>query len=353
MPLIDAAEIEAWARREVRPTALARRTAGSTEPLLRRALAEGMADWLLAGGETPKWEPFLLHLTALGRGAADLGFGVSVMVQNLVTGLHLGLHARRAGAAQVLAEARAGKRVVAFAVTEPEVGAHPGKLRSKAEHAAGQWRLTGAKTFSTNGMIADDVILICVSGASGGRNRFVAVAVPTHAPGFHREEIKAPVCPTATHATFRFDVLVGDDRQLGDEGDAYLNIVRPFRAYEDLAGAALFLGHLEGLEADGAFLPAEARGRLRALTRGLAELVREAGELLDEGLTAEHDAVRLAIPYLLEPAVKLVHEAAPGGDELWQARALDAGMAGLGANVRRRFYERIGGAVGTRMKADA
>lgn len=343
MQLIDAAEIEAWAEREVRPTALERRTAGGTAGLVRRALVEGMADWLLAGGTQPQWEPFLLHLTALGRGAADLGFGVSIMVQNLVTGLHLGLHARRAGAAQVLAEAREGRRIVSFAVTEPEVGAHPGKLRSRAEHGGGAWRLTGAKTFSTNGMIADDVILICVSGASGGRNRFVAVAVPADAPGFHREEIKMPVCPTATHATFRFDVLVNEDRQLGDEGDAYLRIVRPFRAYEDLAGAALFLGHLEGMERDGAFLSAEVRGRLRALLAGLAELVREAGELLDEGLTEKHDSVRLAIPYLLEPAVKLVQEAAPGGDALWQARALDVSMAGLGANVRRRFFERLGG----------
>jgi hypothetical protein len=244
------------------------------------------------------------------------------------------------GAIGVFERARRGDIIVSFAVTEPEVGAHPGKLKSKAEKLGDRWRLTGTKTFSTNGFWADEVILVAASGEEGpGKKRFVAVAVPTDAPGFAREEIRMPVCPTSTHATFRFDVEVAADRQIGEEGSAYMKIVRPFRAYEDLAGAGLFLGHLEGMEQEAGHLPSEARGRLRALVAGLERIVMAAGETLDQG--GSHDAVRLAIPYLLEAAVKLVNEY-PSGDPLWQARAVDIGMSSLGGNVRRRFYERLG-----------
>lgn len=336
--LVDLKAIEVWAAENVRPTALPRREGEGTEALVRQALRGGMSDWLLVDGR-PVWANFLPRLQALARGAGDLGFAMSIMVQNLVTGLHLGLNAKHAGAAEVLAAARRGEKIVSFAVTEPDVGAHPGKLKSTATLERGEWHLTGAKIYSTNGYWADDVVVVAVSGEENGKKRFVAAVVPTNTPGFTRQEIRLPVCPTSTHAAFQFDVRVPQDRQVGDEGTAYLRIVKPFRAYEDLAGAAIFLGHLQGMEREAAHMPPEARGRLRAVLAGLDTLVCEAGRTLDEG--GKHDALRLSVPYLLDAAVKIVQEHA-SEDPLWQARAVDVGMITLGGNVRRRFYEQLG-----------
>lgn len=339
MPLLaDLDAIEAWSAERVRPTALQRREGEGTEALVRQALRDGMSDWLLVDGR-PAWTTFLPRLQALSRGAGDLGFAVSMMVQNLVTGLHLGLNAKHTGAAEVLAAARRGEKIVSFAVTEPDVGAHPGKLKSTAVLEADAWHLQGSKIYSTNGYWADEVVLVAVSGEQDGKKRFVAVVVPTSTPGFTRQEIRLPVCPTSTHAAFQFDVRVPADRQVGDEGTAYLRIVKPFRAYEDLAGAAIFLGHLQGMERDAVHFSPEARGRLRAVLAGLNALALAAGHALDEG--GKHDALRLSLPYLLEAAVKIVQEN-PSEDPLWQARVTDVGMISLGGNVRKRFYEQLG-----------
>lgn len=337
--LADLRAVEAWAAERVRPTALQRREGEGTEALVRTALAAGMSDWLLVD-DRPDWTRFLPRMAALTRGAGDLGFGMAIMVQNLVTGLHLGLNAKHAGAAAVLAAARRGEKIVSFAVTEPDVGAHPAKLKSTAALEAGEWHLTGSKIYSTNGFWADEVVLVAVSGEENGKKRFVAVVVPANTSGFARQEIRLPVCPTSTHAAFQFDVRVPQERQVGDEGTAYLRIVKPFRAYEDLAGAAIFLGHLQGLERDAVHMPAEARGRLRAVLAGLNALVMAAGHALDEG--GKHDALRLSLPYLLDAAVKIVQEHS-SEDPLWQARVIDVGMVTLGGNVRRRLYEQLGG----------
>lgn len=339
MPLLaDLDAIEAWSAQNVRPTALRRREGEGTEALVREALRDGMSDWLLVD-DKPAWTRFLPRMAALTRGAGDLGFGMAIMVQNLVTGLHLGLNAKHAGAAAVLAAARSGEKIVSFAVTEPDVGAHPGKLKSTAVREGDAWHLQGSKIYSTNGYWADEVVLVAVSGEEHGKKRFVAVVVPTNTPGLTRQEIRLPVCPTSTHAAFQFAVRVPADRQVGDEGTAYLRIVKPFRAYEDLAGAAIFLGHLQCLERDAAHMPAEARGRLRAVLAGLNALMMAAGHALDEG--GRHDALRLSLPYLLEAGVKIVQEH-PSEDPLWQARVVDVGMVTLGGNVRKRFYEQLG-----------
>lgn len=344
-PLVEPSAIEAWTRDNVRPSAVERRAGHESEALLRRALCDGMADLLFAdenghGIGKPNWKACLPRLAAAGRGAGDLGFGAALTVQNLVTGLHLGAQFKMPAAEQVYAAARGGSAVVSFAATEPDTGAHPGKMRTVAERTPNGWRLSGVKTFSSNGWIADHVVVIAVSGEANGRRRFVALVVPSSAKGITREALTMPICPTMSHATLRFhDVELSDDLRVGEEGEAYLKLVRPFRAYEDLANAALMLGHLQGMEKDAAHMPAEARGRLRALLSGLDVLVAVAGAALDTG--GRHDALRLSLPYLLEPAIRLVIEH-PHEEPLWQARSMDLGIATLGANVRRKFYEKLG-----------
>ncbi len=158
-------EIRRWAEENVRPTAIARRTDGTSEPLVRSALHAGMSDWLLDERAQPNWVLFTERLAALGSGAGDLGFGLAIVVQNLVAGLHLGGHATTSYAREVLAAARRGDKLVSFAVTEPDVGSHPAKIQSTADLLDGTWHLKGTKTFSTNAMIADEIIFVGATGA--------------------------------------------------------------------------------------------------------------------------------------------------------------------------------------------
>src|SRR5207244_3735541 len=58
-----------------------------------------------------------------------------------------------------VAPAVEGRLITALAVTEPEAGSDVGAIRTRAVRDGDGWRLSGAKTFITNGPIADLVVV--------------------------------------------------------------------------------------------------------------------------------------------------------------------------------------------------
>ena len=71
-----------------------------------------------------------------------------------------------------------------LAVTEPEPGSEVGAIRPRAMRDGGDYVINGAKTFITNGSIADFVTAAVRTGGPGHRG-ISLVVIPTDAPGFH------------------------------------------------------------------------------------------------------------------------------------------------------------------------
>lgn len=71
-----------------------------------------------------------------------------------------------------LAPALRGDSISAFALTEPGAGSDVRGIKTRGEPSAGGWKLTGRKTFITNGTIADFMIVVAVTEPSLGIDGF-------------------------------------------------------------------------------------------------------------------------------------------------------------------------------------
>src|SRR5262245_26233450 len=87
-----------------------------------------------------------------------------------------------------LPDLASGRRLAAFALTEPNAGSDAAAARTTARLDAGEWVIDGSKIFITN---AGTEITACVTiTARTGENEISNLIVPNGAPGY---EISAPM----------------------------------------------------------------------------------------------------------------------------------------------------------------
>lgn len=116
----------------------------------------------------------------------------------------------------------AGTVITAIAMTEPGTGSDLRGIRTQARPVDGGWTINGAKTFITNGGMADMVIVVARTSEQG----LSLFAVPATSPGFGRgaklDKIGLPAQDTSE--LFFDDVFVPHHAVLGeiDRGLDYL-----------------------------------------------------------------------------------------------------------------------------------
>jgi alkylation response protein AidB-like acyl-CoA dehydrogenase len=79
-----------------------------------------------------------------------------------------------------------GEVVAAIAMTEPGTGSDLLGIRTKAVKDGDDYVIDGAKTFISNGRLADVVLTVCRTDPEGGANGFSLIFVETDRPGFSR-----------------------------------------------------------------------------------------------------------------------------------------------------------------------
>jgi citronellyl-CoA dehydrogenase len=84
---------------------------------------------------------------------------------------------------EFLAPAIAGEQVCSIAVTEPDAGSDVSGIRTKAVRDGGDWLISGAKTYITNGVQGDWQCLLVRTSDEGGYRGMSQVVVPTESPG--------------------------------------------------------------------------------------------------------------------------------------------------------------------------
>lgn len=116
----------------------------------------------------------------------------------------------------------AGEVLGCFALTEPDSGSDPSSLRTRAVRTGSGWRISGAKTFITNGTWAGLALVFARTGAPGARG-LSCFLVPTDRPGFHATAIKGKLGLRAqdTAELTLDDVEVGEGDLLGGEGNGF------------------------------------------------------------------------------------------------------------------------------------
>jgi alkylation response protein AidB-like acyl-CoA dehydrogenase len=133
----------------------------------------------------------------------------------------------------------AGRRIAALGISEPDAGSDVASLRTHARRDGEDWVINGTKTFITNGMRADVLLVVARTGSSSGRPEFSLFLVDTHLPGFSRgrklEKIGRHASDTAE---LRLDDLrLPGDALLGEAGRGFQQIMWELDAERIVSGA--------------------------------------------------------------------------------------------------------------------
>jgi alkylation response protein AidB-like acyl-CoA dehydrogenase len=91
-----------------------------------------------------------------------------------------------------------GELIGAVALTEPSAGSDFSAIRTRAERAAGGWRLNGEKAWLTNGAAVDVMVVYAQTDPAAGSSGIAAFVVDATHDGFERG---APYAMSGAHAS--------------------------------------------------------------------------------------------------------------------------------------------------------
>lgn len=135
-------------------------------------------------------------------------------------------------------------QAASVAISEPEVGAHPKRLTTRAEPEGDGYRITGEKAWVSNGPSAAVFVVLAITAMEGDRKRYSAFLVPHDSPGLSLKDMpRFHALRPSRHCGLRLDgVRVPADAMLGEPGQAYERMALPFRDVEDAVGTYGLLG---------------------------------------------------------------------------------------------------------------
>jgi alkylation response protein AidB-like acyl-CoA dehydrogenase len=116
-----------------------------------------------------------------------------------------------------------GEIVTAIAMTEPGTGSDLGAVRTTAARDGDDYLVNGSKTFTTNGINADLVIVVVKTDPSAGARGITLLAVERGTPGFTRGRNldKIGLHAQDTAELFFADARVSASNLLGQEGKGF------------------------------------------------------------------------------------------------------------------------------------
>jgi acyl-CoA dehydrogenase len=129
-----------------------------------------------------------------------------------------------------------GEVRMAVSISEPKVGAHPKHLTTRAERDGDGWRITGEKSYLTQGPQATMIAVLAITSEDKGVKRYSIFLVPKGAegleyvPGGNVDFLKP-----SSHCGLKLNgVRVGQEAMLGPMGEGYDLLGKPMRDHEDL-----------------------------------------------------------------------------------------------------------------------
>lgn len=205
------------------------------------------------------------------------GFAASVSVQEFMATAHIAAHGSEEQKRRYWAPSIAGEKVGALAVTEPDAGSDVAALRTAAVRDGEVYRVTGAKTFITNGAEGDFYTTAVRTGGEGASGISLLV-IDADTPGV---KVARRLRKVGWHASDTAELVfeeapVPRENLVGPENGGFGLLVEAF-ALERLSAAAIAVGSADlALETAVGYLGARrAFGRpltaFQALTHRLAD----------------------------------------------------------------------------------
>ena len=176
-----------------------------------------------------------------GGGGGDFGHS-AVLIEELyragVSGWSLGVHSDitapyivRLGTEEQkhkwLPRICTGESVLAVAMTEPGTGSDLKSIRTTAVRDGDEWVINGSKTFISNGLTCDQVVVVCKTDPSAGAKGCSLIMVDCNSEGFRRgrklEKVGQAAADTAE--LFFDNVRVPVGNLLGQENMGFMHLM--------------------------------------------------------------------------------------------------------------------------------
>ena len=166
-------------------------------------------------------------------GLADFAFAM----QGLGSG-SISLFGSEAQKASYLPAVAAGERIAAFALTEPNSGSDVAAIETSAREDGEGFVVDGAKTYISNGGIADFYVLFARTGEAPGAKGLSAFIVDRGTPGLDDSERIRVIAPHPL-ATLRFDAMrLPQSALLGERGRGFAQAMATLDVFRTTVGAA-------------------------------------------------------------------------------------------------------------------
>ena len=131
-----------------------------------------------------------------------------------------------------------GEKIAAFGLTEPTSGSDVANLETTAESDGDGVRLNGAKTYISNGGIADFYVVFARTGEAPGARGVSAFILDADAPGLDASERIRVIAPHPL-ATLKFDnVPLAADALIGARGRGFMQAMATLDVFRTTVGAA-------------------------------------------------------------------------------------------------------------------
>lgn len=228
-----ARDLEAWCRATIHDAHAADPDA-ACRALVRELGKAGFLSLCVAqGDQAPDVRSLAIARATLARvhGLADF----ALAMQGLGSGA-ISLFGSDAQKAEWLPKVAGGEAIAAYALTEPETGSDAANIAMRAEQADGEWRLTGEKSYISNGTIADVLTVFARTGApEDGARGISAFIVRADDPALKVAERIDVIAPHPL-ARLSFDGVRAE--LLGDVGDGFKIAMQTLNLFRVTVGAA-------------------------------------------------------------------------------------------------------------------
>ncbi|MGX1096076.1 acyl-CoA dehydrogenase family protein [Amorphus sp. MBR-141] len=236
-----AAELDRWAGQHVSGLVDHHDVDGSCQRLVKALGEAGFLRHVIVaphGGAADRIDVRTLCIAreTLGRHHALADFAFAM--QGLGTG-SISLFGTEEQKARFLPKVGAGEAIAAFALTEPEAGSDVASLATVAEpDGEGNFRLSGEKTWISNGGIADQYVVFARTGEAPGARGLSAFVVEADRPGFSVAERIDVIAPHPLGRLAFDNVVVPASHRLGAGGEGFKIAMATLDVFRSTVGAA-------------------------------------------------------------------------------------------------------------------
>lgn len=267
-----------------------------------------------------------------GAGISDFRFEQIIIEENIIhgeIGFYINLHSNLVAPyidalgteeqrARILPGCVSGETILAIAMTEPGAGSDLAGMRTRAEDKGDHWLLNGAKTYISNGFLAD-LVIVAARTQPDQKHGLGLFLVEAGMPGFDRGQRlnKMGLHAQDTSELFFNDVKLPKENVLGDPASGFRYLTR-FLAKERLVAA---IGSLAAAQVAFDITLDYVRER-RAFGRPIGAF--QHNRFVLAGLRAEIDAVQT----LIDQCVLLLNDGELSGEDAAECKLLATELEG-------------------------